>query len=271
MAPRHHPLLRQFIIGNPYNPQDQFPKPNSPLPVEKSLGNLNIPPKCYLTLSRQAGELECFQPWISNFEITVSTPTIPLLKFQLEGGIVTLPVPSNLWGFGYSSLSNWHSSLLYQCYSKRTLKQYQYLGKIQSRHQTQCLLWTPTCLSVFELVPWHEIKPYSALKSWFCSYHSSLQFNSCSTHLRHLVMALISDFFVNTSNFFFIKLKNYIKVSSSISLRPSTGPHPGFSPLLLGPWDFSIASKVSRTGFLIRLKSKRVKISQEKTLWIDIK
>ena len=131
--------------------------------VEKSLGSPNIPFKCYLTLRRQAGELKCFQPWISNFEITISTPTIPKhleLEFQLRGGIVTLPVPSNLQGFGYSSWRNWHLSLSStDVYSNRTLMQYQYLSKLQIWYQAWCPLQASTqCSVLIKLGPGHKIK-----------------------------------------------------------------------------------------------------------------
>ena len=66
--------------------------------VEMSLGNPDIPPNA--ALHRQAGEIESFQPLDLNCDNTMSTPTIPelleSLDFQLEGGIATLPVPSNL-------------------------------------------------------------------------------------------------------------------------------------------------------------------------------
>src|SRR5882724_9400151 len=42
---------------------------------------------------------------------------------------------------------------------------------------------------------------------------------------------------------FSLKLKNDIKVSSGTSLGPSIGPDSGFSPLPLGPCNFSFATK----------------------------
>ena len=92
------PPAKTVCHQQPLEFSGSIPKTRFTLPVEKSLGNLDIPPNA--ALRRQAGEIESFQPLDLNCENTVSTLTIPelleSLDFQLEGGVVTLPVPSTM-------------------------------------------------------------------------------------------------------------------------------------------------------------------------------
>ena len=142
-----------------------------------------------------------------SFEITVSTLATPeqlnLLEFQPEGGIATLPVPSNPQDFLIFIIKQLAFIPLYQWSLQQNFnKQQQWLDKTQSQYQSQCLLQTLIILIKFKLGSWDKTRP-NENPTWLFTttigfsnpiwFHYS-SFQSSLVQPQPLVMALNSDF-----------------------------------------------------------------------------